>query len=110
MAEFIGADEKGTFYFDSSYRPTPLKCAFYGIKETSNMKRANNIMNDIIYTNLKRMLKMGKQAIIFAHKRGETYSTALEMIDLIKEKASDAQLFESDDSWKVKREVEKSTN
>jgi replicative superfamily II helicase len=110
VAEFIGADEKGTFYFDSSYRPTPLKCGFYGIKETTNMKRANNIMNDIIYTNLKRMLRLGKQAIIFAHKRGETYSTALEMIDIIKEKSGDSLLFECEDSWKVKKEVDKSTN
>ena len=60
VAEFIGADEQGTFYFDGSYRPTPLKCGFYGVKEASNAKRANNIMNDIIYTNIKRMLQMGK--------------------------------------------------
>ena len=36
VAEFIGADGTGTFYFDSSYRPTPLKCTFYGIKEMGN--------------------------------------------------------------------------
>ena len=67
-------------------------------------------MNDIIYTNVKRILKMGKQAIIFAHKRGETYSTALELIELIKANPNDRRLFECDDSWKVKREVEKSQN
>jgi len=110
VAEFIGADKEGTIYFDSSYRPTPLKCGFYGIKETSNTKRANNIMNDIIFTNLKRMLRMGKQCIIFAHKRAETYSTALEMIDIIKEKSGDAHLFDCDDSWKIKKEVDKSSN
>ena len=64
VAEFIGADEKGTIYFDSSYRPTPLKCGFYGIKETSNQKRTNNIMNDIIYTNLKRMLTRGQSIVM----------------------------------------------
>ena len=53
---------------------------------------------------------MGKQAIIFAHKRGETYSTALELIELIKANPNDRHLFECDDSWKVKREVEKSQN
>jgi len=47
-------------------------------------------MNDIIYSNLKRMLRMGKQAIIFAHKRAETYTTALELIDIIKERSGDA--------------------
>lgn len=110
VAEFIGADEKGTIYFDSSYRPTPLKCGFYGIKETGNQQRANNIMNDIIYSNLKRMLRMGKQAIIFAHKRGETYSTALELIDIIKERSADAHLFDCEDSWKAKKDVDRSTN
>jgi hypothetical protein len=36
VAEFIGADEKGTFFFDSSYRPTPLKLGFYGVREVAN--------------------------------------------------------------------------
>lgn len=36
VARFIGAEGPGTFYFDSSYRPTPLKCAFYGIKNLGN--------------------------------------------------------------------------
>ena len=110
VAEFIGASDEGTFFFDPSYRPTPLKCGFYGVRETTNVKRANNIMNDIIYENLKRMLKMGKQAIIFAHKRAETFSTALELIEMIKENANDRDLFECMDSWKIKREVDKTTN
>lgn len=67
-------------------------------------------MNDIIYSNLKRMLRMGKQAIIFAHKRGETYSTALELIDIIKERSADAHLFDCEDSWKAKKDVDRSTN
>ena len=50
----------------------------------------SNIMNDIIYSNLKRMLRMDKQAIIFAHKRAETYTTALELIDIVKERSGDA--------------------
>lgn len=110
VAEFIGAGEAGTFYFDASYRPTPLKCGFYGVKESTNVKRANNIMNDIIYENLIRMLKMGKQAIIFAHKRAETFSTALEIIELLKDSPKDRELFECMDSWKVKKEVDKSQN
>ena len=60
VARFIGAEGQGTFYFDSSYRPTPLKCGFYGIKNLGNAQRANNIMNDITYTELKRILRMGK--------------------------------------------------
>jgi len=84
VAEFIQADSQGTFCFDSSYRPTPLKCSFYGIKELGNAQRGNNIMNDIIFENIVRILKMGKQCIIFAHKRAETYSTAVELIEILK--------------------------
>jgi hypothetical protein len=60
VADFIGADGQGTFAFDASYRPTPLKCSFYGIKEMGNAQRGNNIMNEIIFENLIRILKMGK--------------------------------------------------
>lgn len=67
VAEFIGADAEGIFAFDSSYRPTPLKCSFYGIKELGNAQRGNNIMNELIVDNLTRILKMGKQCIIFVH-------------------------------------------
>ena len=67
VADFINADAAGTFCFDSSYRPTPLKCTFYGVKEMGNAQRGNNIMNEIIFDNLVRILKMGKQIIIFNH-------------------------------------------
>ena len=57
-------------------------------------------MNDIIYENVVRMLKMGKQVIIFAHKRGETYTTALELIEFLKEQGSDdRELFECENMW-----------
>ena len=110
VAEFIGADEKGTFFFDGTYRPTPLKCGFYGVKETSNAKRANNMMNEIIYSNLKRMISMGKQVIIFAHKRAETYTTALEIVEMLKERKNDLHLYDCEDAWKFKKEIEKTTN
>jgi replicative superfamily II helicase len=60
VARFIEAGKDGTFYFDASYRPTPLKCGFYGIKNLGNADRANNLMNDVIFHNLVRVLKMGK--------------------------------------------------
>jgi len=84
VAEFINADSQGTFCFDSSYRPTPLKCAFYGVKEMGNAQRGNNIMNDIIFENLLRILRMGKQIIIFVHQRAATYNTATELIEILK--------------------------
>jgi hypothetical protein len=41
-------------------------------------------MNEIIFENLVRILEMGKQIIIFAHKRAETYTTAMELIEILK--------------------------
>lgn len=110
VAQFINADEKGTFYFDSSYRPTPLRCGFYGIKNLGNAARANNIMNDIIYTNLKRILGMGKQVIIFVHKRAETHNTAKELIEILKARPSDMHLFDCEKSYTRKMDVQKSKN
>jgi len=83
VGNFIQCSSKGVFAFDASYRPTPLKCSFYGIKSMGNAERGNNIMNDIIFENVTRMLAMGKQVIIFAHKRAETYNTAMELKEII---------------------------
>ena len=69
-------------------------------------------MNDLIYTNIKRILRMegNKQAIIFCHKRGETASTALELIEILKESSGDAHLFDCEGAWQAKKDVDKSTN
>ena len=110
VARFIGAEGAGTFFFDSSYRPTPLKCGFYGIKNLGNADRANKIMNDIIYTQLKRILKMGKQVIIFVHRRAETISAAEELIEMISKNPKDMYLFECENSHRMKKEVQASRN
>jgi replicative superfamily II helicase len=110
VAKFIGAEGAGTFYFDSSYRPTPLKCGFYGIKNYGNADRANKIMNAIIYENLRRILMIGKQVIIFVHRRAETVSTAEELIDVVKANPRDMHLFDCENSHRIKPEVVKSRN
>lgn len=111
VGDFIGADPTAIFAFDSSYRPTPLKCSFYGIKESGNAARANNIMNDVIFENLVRILRMGKQIIIFMHKRGETYSTAMELVEILKTKGKNyMHLFDCENSYKRQKEVSASRN
>ena len=110
VAEFINADHQGTFCFDASYRPTPLKCIFYGVKEMGNAQRGNNIMNDIIFENLLRILRMGKQIIIFVHQRAATYNTAIELIEILKTQQGHLHLFECPDKHRVAREVAKSRN
>jgi replicative superfamily II helicase len=110
VARFIGAEGQGTFFFDSSYRPTPLKCGFYGIKNLGNTDRANKVMNGIIYDDLKRILRMGKQVIIFVHRRAETVSVAEELIDILKSKPGDMYLFDCERSYTMKNELQKSRN
>lgn len=110
VGDFIGADSQGIFAFDSSYRPTPLKCTFYGIKEMGNVQRGNNIMNEIIFENLIRILKMGKQIIIFMHKRAETYTTAQELVEILKQRQKYTHLFDCENSYKRKKEVDASKN
>jgi replicative superfamily II helicase len=50
-------------------------------------------MNDIIFDNMVRILQMGKQMIIFAHKRAETYTTAMELIEILKSRPKFLELF-----------------
>ncbi len=70
----------------------------------------NQIMNYIIYNNIKRVLEMGKQVIVFVHKRAETISTAKEIIEIIKTQAKDHYLFDCENSYKMKKEVSASKN
>lgn len=67
-------------------------------------------MNDIIYSELKRILKMGKQVIIFVHKRAETHSTAKELIEILSKRSHDRALFECERSHTMKTEVSRSKN
>ena len=73
-----------------------------------NTQRTNNIMNEIIYKNCKRILQMGKQVLIFVHRRAETRSTAFELIDLLRKREQDRYIFESEISYRRKKDVERS--
>jgi activating signal cointegrator complex subunit 3 len=94
VADFIHAPEESTYYFDPSYRPTPLRCRFYGVKDYGSIKRAENVMNEITYQNVVRCLKMGKQVLVFVHKRNATVSTANDLIEILQQNSKDRGLFE----------------
>ena len=94
VADFIHASEDSTFYFDPSYRPTPLRCRFYGVKDYGSMRRAENVMNDIAYLNIVRCLKKGKQVLVFVHKRNATHTTAQDLIEILRQNSKDKDLFE----------------
>ena len=106
VADFIQAPEDSTFYFDPSYRPTPLRCRFYGVKDYGSIKRCENVMNEITYANIVRCLKMGKQVLVFVHKRNATYNTAKDLIKILQEHKKDKDLFECMDRYRVNREVD----
>jgi hypothetical protein len=64
-----------------------------------NAQRGNNIMNEIIFENMVRILQMGKQMIIFAHKRAETYTTAIELIEILKSRPKFLELFNCESKY-----------
>lgn len=56
-------------------------------------------MNEIIYADLKRILRLGKQVIIFVHRRAETVSAAEELIEMLRKKPNDMYLFDCEKSY-----------
>lgn len=75
VATFLRVNpKKGLFYFESSYRPCPLKQEFIGITEKKAIKRLQ-VMNEVTYE--KTLEQAGKnQVLIFTHSRKETAKTA----------------------------------
>lgn len=75
VATFLRVNpSKGLFYFDSSWRPSPLKQEFVGITEKKAIKRFQ-AMNEVAYE--KTLEHAGKnQVLVFTHSRKETAKTA----------------------------------
>lgn len=85
VAAFLRVDPKvGLFFFDSSYRPCPLKQQFIGITEKKAIKRLQT-MNEVCYE--KVMDHAGtNQVIVFVHSRKETAKTAKFLQEMAMEK------------------------
>ncbi|PWY99701.1 putative ATP dependent RNA helicase [Testicularia cyperi] len=75
VATFLRVNTKtGLFYFESNYRPCPLKQEYVGITEKKAIKRLL-VMNEVAYE--KTLDQAGKnQVLIFVHSRKETAKTA----------------------------------
>ncbi|GAA5998703.1 ATP-dependent RNA helicase BRR2 [Rhodotorula paludigena] len=95
VARFLHVDpEKGLFYFDSSYRPCPLKQEFIGVTEKKAIKRYQ-VTNEICYE--KVLEHAGKdQIIIFVHSRKETAKTARFLRDTAVENETITQFLRAD--------------
>lgn len=76
VSTFLRVDEnKGLFYFDSTYRPCPLAQQFIGINEKRALKRYQ-AMNEVCYDKILENVSKGHQVIVFVHSRKETFKTA----------------------------------
>ncbi|UKJ88034.2 DEAD-box helicase [Theileria orientalis] len=82
IASFLRVSPENTFYFNREYRHVPLEQIFYGIK-TDDQQRTNAL--NICFNHIIETLEKGKQCMVFVHSRNETLSTAMKIIDLIKE-------------------------
>ena len=86
--------QKGIFYFDSTFRPCPLKQEFIGITEKKAIKRVQT-MNEVAYS--KVLEQAGKnQILIFVHSRKETALTAKAIRDKALDEETIGQIMRSD--------------
>lgn len=80
VANFMMADAGSTFFFDESYRPTPLQYEFYGLKNMNNQQRERQLLTDITFNIARRAVFADKQVLVFVHTRNETIKTSEELI------------------------------
>lgn len=66
---------KGLFYFDSRFRPVPLKQTFIGVRGTNKFKTRENI-DLACYEKVLESIKKGDQVLVFVHSRNGTLKTA----------------------------------
>lgn len=95
VAKFLRVDpKKGLFYFDSTYRATPLQQQFIGVTEKKPIKRYQ-VMNEACYE--KVLDQAGKnQSLVFVHSRKETAKTAKFLRDMAVEKETITQFVKPD--------------
>ena len=92
VADFLRVKE-GLFTFDSSYRATPLTMKFYGLKDYKKLE------NYLVYEQVIKYLKKGKQILVFVHSRIDTMNTAKELYRLAQENhEEDYFRYESDET------------
>jgi len=84
VANFLQVNpKKGLFYFDSSFRPIPLKQTFLGISEKKGIKKMT-LTSELTYAKAVEKVSENKQVIIFVHSRRETVKTAEALINSAK--------------------------
>ena len=86
IADFIEVPPKGLFFFDSSYRATPLTMKFLATTiRTNNYFEQKKTENEITYDKIIEFLNKGKQVLVFVHSRNETSNFCQEILKLAQE-------------------------
>ena len=119
VADFLRVKE-GLFAFDSSYRATPLTMKFFGLKDKCSYEDYKELENNLVYEQVVKYLKKGKQALVFVHSRMETINYAKELYRLAQinaeeeyfryEKNGEEDYDNNQKSYKNDREYLKVTN
>lgn len=83
VAEFLHVNpQQGLFFFDSSFRPVPLKQIFMGVRGKQGSKQAIENIDRVAYDKLVDMLREGHQVMVFVHSRKDTVKTARTFIQM----------------------------
>lgn len=84
VAAFLRVNpDTGLFYFDSAYRPCPLRQQFIGVTEKKAIKRFQ-VMNEVCYEKVIEQIEQREenQVLVFVHSRKETAKTAKSLRDM----------------------------
>lgn len=86
VASFLNVNHNtGLFYFDSSYRATPLEMKFLGAIERKTIDENKELENELAFEEIVKYLDMKKQVLVFVHSRFETTNFAKKFILLAQE-------------------------
>ncbi|KAI9311054.1 Sec63 Brl domain-containing protein [Dichotomocladium elegans] len=98
VAAFLRVDPKtGLHFFDSAYRPCPLRQQFIGVTEKKAIKRFQ-VMNEVCYEKVVEQLENREenQVLVFVHSRKETAKTAKSMRDMALERETLTKFLKDD--------------
>ena len=82
VADFLRVSrQSGLFYFDSSFRPVPLKQHFLGLRGKPGSAQARKILDSVTYEKVLQLVEKGHQVMVFVHARKETVKSAFALRD-----------------------------
>lgn len=111
VAAFLRVDPKsGLFYFDSTYRPCPLRQQFIGVTEKKAIKRFQ-VMNEVCYEKVIEQIEQREenQVLVFVHSRKETAKTAKTLRDMALERDTINRFLKDDSASREILQSEAST-